>query len=326
MQVETVREFVEATAKPYTVDREAGVIRGVKIIGEHSKNGRRYPKEVLRRAVTLYEGALVNVNHDKNLNGPRDYRDRIGVMRQVREGEGGLHGDLHYNPKHDLAEQLAWDAEHAPEKVGLSPVHTVRLSRQNGTTVVESVVRVRSIDLVADPATTTTLFESTEHEPESDMSIDLSTLTVEQLRESRSDLIDELLTDKSREAELVELRLKNKTLQEQIEKFTAEKKQAELAEHVDQLLDEHKVPIEARTKMFRKSLLVAEDDAERVELIGEWLDQVGAQRDREQRPRSRERQPESFAAGRRAERHRNDGGEERVTAESIKEFAEAIAS
>ena len=40
---------------------------------------------------------------------------------QCRRAPGeGLFGDLQYNPKHALAEQLSWDAEHAPENVGFS--------------------------------------------------------------------------------------------------------------------------------------------------------------------------------------------------------------
>lgn len=152
--------ITQATAK--RVDRARGVIRGVKIIGETSRNGRRYAPEVLRRAASLYEGAKVNVNHPDQgrENQPRGYQERLGSLHNIRHQTGGLFGDLHYNPKHPLAEQLAWDAEHAPHNLGLSHNAEGRGRKRGGVFIVEEIIAVRSVDLVADPATTAGLFES----------------------------------------------------------------------------------------------------------------------------------------------------------------------
>lgn len=161
---ETIQEYVSAGAG-CRVDRGAGVIRGVKILGLESRNRRTYLPEALRRAASLYEGAKVNVNHPKGSpNGPRDYQDRIGLLRNVRleQADGGLRGDFHFNPKHALAEQLIWDAEHSPENVGFSHNVEARTNPKNGRAVVEEIIRVQSVDLVADPATTRGLFEQTE--------------------------------------------------------------------------------------------------------------------------------------------------------------------
>ncbi len=165
---ETADGFVleYAAVESRRVDRTAGVIRGVKIIGRDSKNGRTYPPEVLERARGLYEGAGVFINHvdaKSGVGGNRDYRDRIGVLRGVRVDGSGLRGDLHFNPKHPLAEQLVWDAEHAPGNVGLSHVAKLKFARtkHNGMQVVEEIEAVRSVDLVTSPATTDGLFEST---------------------------------------------------------------------------------------------------------------------------------------------------------------------
>jgi hypothetical protein len=144
------------------VDRQSGVIRGVKLLGLESRNGRTYLPEALAQAAPLYENAKVNVNHPKgNPSGPRDYQDRIGTIRQVtiRAGEG-LFGDFCFNPKHALAEQLMWDAEHAAENVGFSHNVEARVGRRGDRVVVEAITRVQSVDLVADPATTRGLFES----------------------------------------------------------------------------------------------------------------------------------------------------------------------
>ncbi len=156
-----LQEFCDSRGASMRVDAQAGVIRGVKLLGLESRNGRTYLPDTLAQAARLYEDAKVNVNHPKgNPAGPRDYQDRIGTIRGVamRAGEG-LFGDFHFNPKHALAEQLIWDAEHAPENVGFSHNVEARTSRRGDRVVVEAILRVQSVDLVADPATTRGLFE-----------------------------------------------------------------------------------------------------------------------------------------------------------------------
>jgi hypothetical protein len=161
---EVLQEYVDSRGVALRVDRAAGVLRGVKLIGMESLNGRRYRAEALAAAVGLYEGAKVNVNHPKDGPlAPRDYRDRLGVIRQVEFRPGdGLFGNLHFNPKHAIAEQLAWDAENNPRNVGFSHNVLARLSREGEQTVVESITHVQSVDLVADPAATQGLFEQEE--------------------------------------------------------------------------------------------------------------------------------------------------------------------
>ena len=158
---EVLQEFVDSRGVTLRVDRAAGVLRGVKLIGLESLNGRRYRPEALSAAVALYEGAKVNVNHPKEGPlAPRDYRDRLGVIREVEfRAEEGLFGTLHFNPKHAVAEQLAWDAEHNPRNVGFSHNVLARLTRDGAQSLVEAITHVQSVDLVADPASTRGLFE-----------------------------------------------------------------------------------------------------------------------------------------------------------------------
>ncbi len=203
---ETFQEFVDSRGLTMRVDRQNGIIRGVKILGLESRNGRAYLPDALARATQLYEGAKVNVNHPKgNPLGPRDYQERIGVVRDVavRAGEG-LFADFHFNPKHPLAEQLTWDAEHAPENVGFSHNVQARTARQGDTVVVEEILRVQSVDLVADPATTRGLFEQTAGDP-------LSRLTLAQLKAERADLVDQIVQEQT--AQLHELQAEVERLQ-----------------------------------------------------------------------------------------------------------------
>ncbi|MBL9123584.1 MAG: hypothetical protein JNG90_08110 [Planctomycetaceae bacterium] len=161
---ETLQEYTDARGARLQIDRAQSVIRGVKILGLRSRNGRVYLPAALASAAPLYEGAKVNVNHPKgHPHGPRDYQDRIGTLRGVEvRPAAGLFGDLHLNPAHALAEQLLWDAEHAPENVGLSHNVQAQTARRGDEVVVEAILKVQGVDLVADPATTRGLFEEVE--------------------------------------------------------------------------------------------------------------------------------------------------------------------
>jgi hypothetical protein len=166
-RVEQILEYACSRGLSPRVDPEAGVISGVKILGLESRNGRLYRPAAVADAAALYDGVKVNVNHQKG-RGARDYQDRLGCLRSVEISESGLFGDLHFNPHHPIARQLAWDAAHSPECVGLSHNVQARTSRQNGETIVEEILHVNSVDLVADPATTSSLFESERDNPADD--------------------------------------------------------------------------------------------------------------------------------------------------------------
>ena len=159
--LEPLVEFTTSRGMSPRVDRRSGRIFGVKVLGLESRNGRVYRPEAIAAAAPLYENVKVNVNHPKGRpHDARDYQDRLGCLRNVRATADGLFGDLHFNPHHQLADQLAWDAEHAPENVGLSHNVQARTRRQGNQVVVESIECVTSVDLVADPATTLGLYES----------------------------------------------------------------------------------------------------------------------------------------------------------------------
>jgi hypothetical protein len=159
----TMTELLQETSMTGSVqiDKEAGILYGVKIIGCISRNGRHYPNETLREAIPLYENSKVNLDHPDDPRKPRSYQARFGVIRnvQLREDDG-LFADFWFNPKHPLAEQLLWDAEHAPENVGFSHNVEAVVKRDAEPVKVDKIVAVRSVDLVADPATTCGLFES----------------------------------------------------------------------------------------------------------------------------------------------------------------------
>lgn len=276
---QNLREYVDSRGLRVGIDRAAGIIRGAKILGLESRNGRSYLPEALAGAIALYEGARVNVNHARSgPHAPRDYQDRIGLLRQVRfEAGAGLFGDLCFNPKHALAEQLLWDAEHAPENVGLSHNVDASTSQRDGRTLVESIAAVHSVDLVADPATTHGLFE-----------------------EARVGLAIDMADGAGLQSELASLR-------GQLDEARAAVALAARRELARDLLEEHGLPAQASggcvvSPAFYESLLAAADEPavrrlidERAALVRQARDDAARAR-RVQSPRAIEQRAAESAA------------------------------
>ncbi len=295
---ERLQEYVDSRGLPIQADRERGIIRGVKILGVRSQNGRTYLAEAIGQAVSLYEGVKVNVNHPKGApSRPRDYQDRIGVIRNVTaRADEGLFGDFHFNPKHALAEQLLWDTEHAPQNVGFSHNVQARTARRGDTVVVEAITKVQSVDLVADPATTRGLFESTETEDDpvedgvQNDDLLLETLTADRLREARPDLLGELLAEAQEHiAQLLE----------EVEQLRAADNKRKKRETVLQLLAEYELPGNTAAdgwqsrvvrESFIETLMDADDEAAMRQLIQERVELVRdiGGRGGDRRPVSRE--------------------------------------
>lgn len=154
------RKITEQTATPFAgsrVDRAAGCIRDVLICGFESANGRTYPAAVLRESAAKYEGRPVNADHGREATISR----RMGWFSDVRAGaDGRPRGTLHLLENHPMTAAVFEAAERNPALYGLSHVAYCQTSTKNGREVVESIDRVESIDLVAEPATTKSLFES----------------------------------------------------------------------------------------------------------------------------------------------------------------------
>jgi len=157
-----IRESVMSTAS-LRVDRQAGIIRDVKVLGLVSENGRRYTPGAVKAAAKLYEGIRVNVDHpEKDAEQPRSAYDRLGRLTNIRYIEGeGLYGDLQILMTHPMARRICEAAERMPDAFGLS--HNAQGEGEegkDGVFVVSKIVDVRHVDLVADPATTKSLSES----------------------------------------------------------------------------------------------------------------------------------------------------------------------
>lgn len=158
------QEFREYTSSSeLRIDRDKCLLRNVKVLGYESKNGRRYTESAARAAIDLYRGAPVNVNHTIAANDGRErpIEDRFGWLENVRHERDGIYADLRYLKTDPRAEKVTEIAEANPALIGLSHhAYGNGKAGKDGQMIVEQITRVKSVDLVCDPATTRGLFES----------------------------------------------------------------------------------------------------------------------------------------------------------------------
>ncbi len=152
-------DITRGKRSPLRVDREAGVIYRIKILGFESANSRRYEASAIRKAMPLYEGAKAFCDHPERASQMRAGRDAIGVWRHPVLEADGLYADLHFFTKHPLAESVCEDAERGLGVFGASHNADGRGENRGGVFVVGEITEVRSVDLVTEPATVSNLWE-----------------------------------------------------------------------------------------------------------------------------------------------------------------------
>lgn len=168
------RVAIRESGETLVIDRDAGVIRNAKILGLESPNthgirgvtkGTRY-KSCLESACKILEGAKVNIDHPpRSTPGiERQVQAGLGCIRNVRSTPTGARADLHYNRSHPFADAVLEDAERDDlGTMGFSiNADAGRTRVEGGYLIVESLEKVRSVDLVSQPATTKNLRESRE--------------------------------------------------------------------------------------------------------------------------------------------------------------------
>jgi hypothetical protein len=140
-------------------DIDGHTIKAVKVIGLKSKNGWRYPPEVLKEAMPLYEGSPVFIEHPderEKKRGHRQLTDHFGSLENVRGNGKGLYADLKIRKAHPMAKAVLEAAPTA--RFGLSHNALVDFVDDQKTEV-SKIVQVNSVDLVDRPGTTQNLFE-----------------------------------------------------------------------------------------------------------------------------------------------------------------------
>lgn len=156
MSEKRLTERINAPLAGGRVNREAGTIGDVLICGFESANGRDYPVAVFQRDYRKYEGKAVNIDHGKDETVER----RFGWFSDVRVDESGKpRGTLNCLKTHPLFNRVMEAAERNPAMFGFSHVADCTTRYEGGREIIESINEVVSIDLVANPATTKSLFE-----------------------------------------------------------------------------------------------------------------------------------------------------------------------
>lgn len=252
------------------VDLVKGIIPNVKIAGFKSpSHGREYDPAALKDALPLYESAAVNIDHTEV--GTPPMAKRFGFVKNARFVENdGVRGDIHFNPKHPMADHVMWLAEHAPGKLGMSHHAYGAVGRGgSGALVVKKINRVKSVDIVTDPATTAGLFESEggggNPTPEvtkppakgGGKPMELKDLKLTELQEARPDLIKDLTASVVKELQESE---SAKAEKKELDELRIKVKVGERRELVEKKLLEAKLPTAVVTDLFKQTLMEAKDE------------------------------------------------------------------
>lgn len=187
------RRLTEAFAQTAAlrIDREAGVIHGVRILGPVSKNtygisgvdSTEYAASAHDDARRMYEGMSVRLNHVRGNDKERQVQDKFGKLRNVRtviESDGpATYGDLHYLKADPMAGKVCEDVERQLGMYGLSHdayAGKERVDKSRKRLVIESITKVNSVDLVDSAATNRNLWESANDRPKTSLRAVLETL------------------------------------------------------------------------------------------------------------------------------------------------------
>lgn len=178
-----LRETI-ANIKGSRVDRDKGVIYGVKVVGRHSQNthgqvcadgrpveGTDYTDAALQEELQLLRsmpyGINSNVDHgDPKRREARSAHDRFAWLTESELVPDGIFANLHFlDPKDPLAVKMMNAAEQKPDAYALSHNALGRGQVLERRYVVTSITEVRSVDIVSDGGTNSGLFESAESPP-----------------------------------------------------------------------------------------------------------------------------------------------------------------
>ena len=146
--------FEQAAVAHPRIDRKAGVIRHVHVMGNQSKHGYRYSLEAQRAVAARYEGMPVGIDHDYQSK-PMKVADTFGTLRNPTVDTEGTWADLHFLTRHEQAPAILEDIERGTGIFALSSVNGKVMERDG---VVISFVPGR-VDVVVGGATTRTVLE-----------------------------------------------------------------------------------------------------------------------------------------------------------------------
>jgi hypothetical protein len=148
------------------IDRENRIIHDVVLINAKSENKRRFTDKALDDFARLSEGLKFYVNHPDDPSKPRKYEELAGRLHGIRrEKERVVASELRLLDP--WAEMIMDRTEADPEHAGCSYNYKAKVTKaSDGWEEILEVPFVRSSDLVTEPATTESLFETRNLEEE----------------------------------------------------------------------------------------------------------------------------------------------------------------
>lgn len=257
------------------IDRDAGVLRNVTLLGTVSRNKRRYTENAMRDAVRLYEGASFYIDHPtkadaKDRDNVRSIKDLAGKVSNVRMVDNYVRGDITLLKDDSLASKVLNIAEQMPDKAGNS--HRVMASTRNrrdaqGFEVVEGIDQVLGIEFVTDPATTKGVFESIDSDAvagtQQELELGVDNMTYEEYKDS--DHAKQLIAEHTNDAEqAVEL----DGLQKQVTEYREQVATLEAA------LDDYKVKEAIETKKAHIAEVIASSDLPKAAVTDTFVEQL----------------------------------------------------
>lgn len=160
MAITQLHERIHDWNSQVTTRADQRLVENVALAGPQSRNGYQYTEEALRQAVDLYNGKPVFLDHAGAGRSPlhRSTRDLVGSIIQPRYEAGRLRGDIRVVDTESGRTFLALVEAQTPG-VGMS--HVVLAERSADGQRVERIQQVLSVDVVVNPATTSTFQEAT---------------------------------------------------------------------------------------------------------------------------------------------------------------------
>jgi len=277
MNLKEIKNQFDGAFSEITIDSEKMIIRNAALVGQVSRNGRRYTVEALKGGVSKYEGSKVYIDHPDDRDekrGWRSTRDIAGKIENVRFDGQKIRGDL--NLLSTDGGKLTYEiATKMPEIAGMSHNAFGRFHKENNEEVVESIDKVVSVDVVTEPATNNGFYENELEDDKGDNQMNYQEVTMVGLKEARKDLIDTLINEgkESRDDEFQKvidenekLKKENDELQKKVDEAEVKEKLQKKETTIDKMLDESELPDEAKTEVFKKSLMsITVKEGEKVE-------------------------------------------------------------
>lgn len=255
----------------------SNVVKNVCLLSPESQHGYRYSTEAMAEAVGKYNSVQVYISHpteEELKTGRRDIMKLAGKVTTPRFEGGKIRGDVVTLPD-DYGKKFLDVAKIMPESAGCSHVAELELTRLNGDLVVESIKEVLSVDLVASPATNKNMFEShndNSHKKEKKQ-MDYEDVKLEELRTARPQIVDALIGEgkASRDDEFKTLEAEKKEIEKKFDELSVKVAHSEKLATVSKMIAESKLPKEACTDIFQKTLLAIESTGDEFEKAAKIL-------------------------------------------------------